>query len=166
MIRKIIYFLLLVQLSCKNEKPEQETPYFPQPEVFDAKPYVVPRDKMAPPEIIPAVETACKFVSKPKVTTLKSNVFPVGKTKLVLAGTPKICVPGENGYSIPDTMLLVGSTVPAGLPAIVVVKDIQTKDNNSASFTPLSTLNGLLSNLAFDIICDRAGNIWAGCSEG
>jgi len=153
-------------MSCISKKQEHESPDFPPPEVFDAKPYVVPKDKMAPPEIIPAVETVCKFISKPKVTTLKSNVFPVGKTKLVLAGAPKICVPGENGYSLPDTVTAVGSTVPAGLPEIVLVKDIQVKDNNSASFTPLNTLNGLKSNLVGPIISDRVGNIWAGCSEG
>ena len=164
MEKKITYFFLLsflLQISCAREKQKQETPDFPPPEVFDAKPYVVPQDKMAPPEITPAIETASKVVSKPKVTTLKSNVFPVGKPKVVAAGEPKICTPGENGYSLPEIVPAIDSTVPAGLPAIVAVKDIQIKDNNSASFTPLSTLNGLLSNLVGFIISDRAGNIWA-----
>jgi hypothetical protein len=168
MRKKIIYFFLLclLQISCKSKKQEQETPDFPPPEVFDAKPYVVPQDKMAPPQITPAIETVSKVVSKPKVTTLASNVFSVGKPKVVIAGAPKICTPGENGYSLPDTVPAVGSTVPAGLPEVLLVKDIQAKDNNSASFTPLTTLNGLKSNLVGPIISDKAGNIWAGCSEG
>src|SRR5215470_9730489 len=142
MIKRIIYFLLLLQISCKNEKQEQETPDFPAPEVFDAKPYVVPQDKMAPPEITPAIETVCKRVSKPKVTTLKSNVFPVGKPEVFIAGEPKICTPGENGYSFPDTAQAIDSTMPAGIPEVLPVNDIQVKDNSSASFTPFKTLNG------------------------
>jgi len=168
MKKKIIYFFLLflLQISCTSKKQEQETPDFPPPEVFDAKPYAVPQDKMAPPEITPAIETVSKVVSKPKVTTLASNVFRVGKPKVVIARAPKICVPGENGYSLPDTVPAVDSTVPAGLPEEILVKDIQVKDNNSASFTPLNTLNGLKSNIVFPIINDRAGHIWAGCLEG
>src|SRR5262245_36701303 len=135
MIKRIIYFLVLVlQISCKSEKQERETPDFPPPEVFDAQPYVVPQEKMAPPEITAAIETVSKVVSKPKVTTLKSNVFPVGKPKLIVAGEPKICTPGENGYSLPDTVPAVDSIVPARVPEVVLVKDIQAKDNNSASF--------------------------------
>ena len=167
MEKKITYFFLLsffLQISCTQEKQKQETPDFPPPEVFDAKPYVVPQDKMAPPEITPAIETISRAVSKPKVTTLKSNVFPVGKPKVVAASAPKICTPGENGFSLPEIVPAIDSIVPAGLPEIVLVKDIQIKDNNSASFTPLNTLNGLLSNLVYPIISDKAGNIWAGCS--
>ena len=169
MKQQTIFFALifsLLQPACTNQKQTQETPDFPPPEVFEAKGYVVPQDKMAPPEITPAIETVSKAVNKPRVTTLKSNIFPVGKPNVVAAGEPKICTPGENGYSLPEIVPAIDSTVPAGLPEIVQVKDIQIKDNNSGSFTHLNTLNGLLSNLVTSIISDRAGNIWAACLEG
>ena len=156
----------LLQPACTNQKPAQETPDFPAPEVFNANPYVVSHDKMAPPEISAAIETVSKAVSKPRVTTLKSKTFPVGKPNVVTAGEPKICTPGENGYDLPKIVPAIDSTVPAGLPEIVLVKDVQIKDNNSGSFTHLNTLNGLLANLVSAIISDKAGNIWAGCYEG
>ena len=166
MKEQTIFFALifsLLQPACTNQKQAQDAPDFPAPEVFEAKGYVVPQDKMAPPEITPAIETVSKAVSKPRVTTLKSNIFPVGKPNVVTAGEPKICTPGENGYSLPEIVSAIDSIVPAGLPATVLVNDIQIKDNNSASFTPLNTLNGLLANIVNTITSDKAGNIWAAC---
>ena len=165
-IRTFFLIITIFQFACGRQQEQRAAPDFPPPEVFDAQPYVVPQDKMATPEITRAIETVSKSVSKPKVTTLQSNIFPVGKPKVIIPGPPKICVPGENGYSPPDTVTAVDSTVPAGVPEVVPVKDIQIKVNNTASFTPLNTLNGLKSNLVFPIISDRAGNIWAGCWEG
>src|SRR5262245_44439457 len=128
-IRIFVLIITVFLFACGRQKEQQEPPDFQPPEVFDAKPYVVQQDKMTQPKITPAIETVSKAVSKPKVTTLKSNIFPVGKPKVVVAGAPKICTPGENGFTLPEIVPAIDSTVPAGPPGIILVKDIQTKDN-------------------------------------
>jgi len=66
----IILFLSFLLFACNREKKQQSSVDFMPPEVVEARAYVVPQDKMAPPVITPAKEI------KSKATSLKSWRIP------------------------------------------------------------------------------------------
>ena len=162
-IMLLIIFSFL-QLHC--ERKEQQPAVFDlQPEVVEAKAYVVSQDKTAPPEIIPVKEIKNK-ASKPKVIPFHSNVSPVGKPKRVVAGAPKICVPGQDAFLKPETNPAIDSPFAAGPPEIIVAKEPQINNNSLESFSLFKVQQGLKTNWIFPIIQDKAGNLWISSIEG
>jgi hypothetical protein len=111
MINKTIFLTLYFSLllcSCSRQEKQQRSFDFIPPEVVEAKAYIVPQEKMAPPEISSVKEVKRKAVSKPKVIPFHSNVFPASKPRTVVAGAPKICVPGHDGFHLAgDTQVLI-----------------------------------------------------------
>jgi ligand-binding sensor domain-containing protein len=162
----LILFLSLLQYACNRNKKQQASFDFTPPEVVEAKVYVMPQNKMAPPEIAPAKEIKSKAVSKPKRINLKSTIYPVPKPKIVTAGAPKICTPGQDGFSLPKVVQAIDSPFTAGIPEVTIAKDPQIKENNPASFGAFKVLQGLKTNMIFPIIQDKAGNLWIACYEG
>jgi ligand-binding sensor domain-containing protein len=154
-----------LQFHCEREK-QQSAILDSQPEVVEAKGYVVPQDEMAPPEITLVKEITNKAFSKPKVISFHSNKVPVGKPKVVTAGTPKICVPGRNGFSLPQIVTSIDSPFAAGAPEIITAKDPQINDNSPANFASFKVQQGLKTNWIYPIIQDKAGNLWISCVEG
>src|SRR6266498_932474 len=65
---------LLFICSC-NTNQEKSPPSF-APKVVKAKGYIVPRDSMVPPEIVPVRNVKSIPAGKPVVVTLNSNVHP------------------------------------------------------------------------------------------
>ena len=169
MRKQIIYLILfisLLQYACQRQKEQYASFVFQPPEVVEAKGYVVPQDKTASPEIIPVKEIKSKALSEPKVINLNSNVHPAGKPIIVPAGAPKICVPGEDGFSLPEVVPAIDSPFAAGAPEITVAREPQINNNNPASFSTFKVLQGLKTNDIFPMIQDKAGNLWIACFEG
>ncbi|WP_276501244.1 two-component regulator propeller domain-containing protein [Terrimonas pollutisoli] len=169
MINKIFFlplFFSLLLCACGRQKKHQSSFDFIPPEVVEAKGYVVSQDKMAPPEITPAKEIKSKAVSKPKLTNINSNISPVGKPRIVAAGAPKICTPGQAGFALPTIVPAIDSPFKAGIPKVTIAGVPQTRENNPASFSILKVEQGLKSNWIFPIIQDKAGNLWIACYEG
>ena len=162
----LILFLSFLLFACNKEKKQQSSVDFIPPEVVEAKAYVVPQNKMAPPEIAPAKEIKSKAISEPKTITLNSNINLPGKPIIVPAGTPKICTPGQDGFALPMIVAAVDSPFKAGIPEVTIAKDPQMKDNNPANFSVFKVLQGLKTNITGPIIQDRAGNLWIACYEG
>ncbi len=168
MRKTIIYLILffsLLQFACERQKQKVGSFDFPSPEVVEAKGYVVPENKMAPPEISPAKEIKSKAIRKPKVINLNSNVHPVVKPIIVSAGAPKICVPGD-GFSLPKIVPAIDSPFKAGFPEVTIAGEPQINENNPASFSTFKVLQGLKTNIIFPIIQDKTGNLWIACYEG
>jgi len=65
-ITYVIHFFCLLY-ACKNNRQQQSGFDFQPPEVVEAKGYIVPQDKITPPEITPAKEIKSKAISKPNV---------------------------------------------------------------------------------------------------
>jgi ligand-binding sensor domain-containing protein/anti-sigma regulatory factor (Ser/Thr protein kinase) len=162
---RILFFSLLL-CACSRQEKQQSSFDFNPPEVVEAKPYIVPQDKMAPPEITPAKEITNKAISKPRVISFHSNVFPAGKPKVVTAGAPKICVPGQTGFSLPEMVTAIDSPFAAGAPEVITAKDPQINANTPANFSSFKVQQGLKTNWIHPIIQDRAGNLWISSVEG
>jgi ligand-binding sensor domain-containing protein/signal transduction histidine kinase len=168
MRKKIAYLMLLfsaVQSGCERQQQKQAGFDFPPPEVFEAKGYIVPGNKIAPPEISPAKEIKRKVISKPEVVNLKSNVRPAGKPIAVSAGAPKICVPGHDGFSFPEIVPAVDSPFAAGSPHVTIAGEPQINENSPANFSSFKVRQGLAGNMIFPIIQDKTGNLWIACFE-
>lgn len=164
---QIIYLVVifsLLQNACQRQ--QQIVSDFPPPEVVEAKGYIVPQNKMSPPEISPAKEIKSKAISKPKVVNVSSNAHPVGKPIVVSVVPPKICVPGHNGFSLPEIVPAIDSPFPAGSPQVTIAGEPQINENSPANFSTFKVLQGLKTNLIFPIIQDKTGNLWIACYEG
>ena len=156
--------ILLFICSC-NSNQEQSLPTF-APKVVEALGYVVPKDSMAAPKVIPAGKPRIVTAGKPKVLLLNTNVHPVRKPKVVIAGTPRVCTPGEDGFSLPKSKLAVGSRVMAGIPEQVVVKEAYANEQNPQSFSSFGRLQGLKNTVILCLGQDKARNLWFGSLGG
>src|SRR6266496_1840929 len=116
---------LLVIFSCKP-KPEQNSLSF-APKVVKAQGYVVPKDSMAEPKVIPAGKPRVVRAGKPKVVFTNTNVHPAGIPRVVKAGIPKICTPGKDSFSLPKTVPAIDSPFIAGFPQVVIATETHTK---------------------------------------
>ena len=162
----LIFFFCLLLVACKNNRSQQNGFELLPPEVIEAKGYTVPQEKISPPEIIPAKEIKNTSFNRPMVINLHSNVHTAGAPKIVKAGAPKICVPGKDGFSLPEIVPAIDSPYAAGAPDITVAKEPQINNNNPAGFSTFKVLQGLKTNDIFPMIQDKAGNLWIACFEG
>jgi hypothetical protein len=93
---------LVVIVSCKPDQ-EQRRPSF-APKVVKAEGYVVPKDSMAEPQVIPARKLRVVRAGKPKVVLINANVHQAGIPRVVTAGLPRVCTPGQDSFSLPKNV--------------------------------------------------------------
>src|SRR4030095_15593051 len=118
------------------------------------------------PKPLPAGKPKVFIADKPTVVPLKTNIHLAGIPKTVLAGTPKICTPGKDSFSLPKVVQASSRTFIPGIPEMVMAKDGYSKEQNPQNFSSFTKQEGLKSN---NILCmkqDRNGNIWFGTWEG
>lgn len=165
MRKKIFYIVVSVSLlngACERQQGQKKRtdPYAPTE--VEATGYTVPRDSMIPPKVVPIKGAKSITGTKPKAIHLHSNIYPVGAPRVIQAGMPVICTPGKDSFKLPTVVPAIDSPIIAGLPEVVVAKDPQIKDNNTASFSSFKILQGLSNNLIISMIQDKAGNLWLG----
>ncbi len=153
--------------SCTQHK-EQEYPATFAPKVMAATCYIVSNDSVTPPKVVVVDERKLKKVKAgtPKVLSTNTNVHPVGKPKIVLAGTPRVCIPGQDTFLLPKTVPAINRPFAAGIPEVVIAKDALVKDQNPASFSFFSKLQGLKHGHVSCMVQDKSGNIWFGTYGG
>ncbi len=152
----LVTVALLLIFSCKPNQ-EQRPLSFP-PRVVEAHGYVVPKDSMAEPKVIPAGKPRIVRAGKPKVALTNTNVHPAGIPRVVIAGVPRVCTPGQDSFSLPKTVLAVDSPFMAGIPEVVNTRD-QPPSQNFSSF---GKLQGLKSDVIGCLLEDKRGNLWFG----
>ncbi len=161
------FFALLLVLSCTRQQDQKSTAAF-APTVVEAKGYVVPKDSMTEPKIIPVDESKLKKIPVGKLNTVpaNSNIHPAGIPKIVLAGIPRVTTPGQDSFFLPKTAPAIDSPFFAARPEIVIAKDAYIKDQNPQNFSSFTTLQGLINDFITCLIEDRNGNLWIGTSAG
>jgi len=157
--RSFSLLVLLVFASCSQEDMTGDQHAF-SPKMVETQGYVVPRDSIAEPKVIPAGDPTVRMAGTPKVVPAYSNVYPVNDPKAVLAGVPAVCTPGRDGFSLPRKTPATGKTVVAGTPEVVVAKEAFSKDQNTQSISSFGVLQGLKTGFVYSIFEDRAGNLW------
>ncbi len=163
--RSFLAVSLLIIFSCKQNQ-EQIRPLSFAPKVVEARGYVVPKDSMAEPKVIPAGKPRVVRAGKPKVVLTNTNVHLAGIPKVVIAGIPKVCTPGQDGYSMPKVVPAIDSPFLAGIPEVVIAKEAYTKGQNPHNFSSFGKLQGLKQNHIFCLLEDKSGNLWFGTLGG
>ena len=164
-------FLLLISVisffSCTQHK-EQERPMTFAPKVVAANGYVVPKDSMAKPTVILVDESKLKKipVGTPKVVLTNTNIHPAGKPKIILAGTPRVCTPGQDTFLLAKTVPAIDSPFVAGIPEVVIAKDAYIRDQNPENFSSFGKLQGLKHGNINCMLEDKSGNLWFGTQGG
>ena len=155
--------VLLLNLSCNNTtKPPVDAS---MPRVVKAHGYVIPKDKLLPPVVIPAKEPVIVPAGKPRLFVMPSNIHKAGIAKI--HRTPgKVSTPGQNGLALPATVPVVGKTTVAGTPEVVVARDAFTKDQNAQNFNFFTKMQGLAGDEINCLTEDRNGNLWIGTKRG
>ena len=132
------------------------------------KGYVLTKDSILPPEIIPIKDINLKKIKlgNPFRVQTNTNIHVVGQPKINKAGKPKIIFLGKDSFNIPTKITATHHLSDAGLPEVVLAKDAYTKDQNSQNFSSFSKLQGLThTNITF-LYEDNLGNIWLGTGGG
>jgi len=155
-----------VLLFCCQQKKGQKGSSSFAPRVVEAHGYVVPKDSMAEPKVVPAGKPKVVKVGIPKVVLTNTNVHRAGSPKVVIAGTPRVCTPGQDSFLLPKTVPVIDSPFPAGIPEMVIAKDAHIGDDNPYSFSSFGELHGLKRNEVNCLLQDNSGNIWFGTFGG
>jgi ligand-binding sensor domain-containing protein len=159
----LTFIILLLFFSCSSKK-KQSQPSF-TPKVVEAHGYVVPEDSIAEPTVIIPANAASTWpveVVKPNVAVTNTNVFPAPIPIVVMDEVAEVCIPGQDGFSLPQTVPVVDSPFMAGIPKIVSARQPYAKEQNSQNFSSFGKLQGLKSDDISCFIEDKAGNLWIG----
>ena len=163
----VLFIAALFFFSCTQPK-EQEHSTFIAPKVTAATGYIVPNDSIKPPKVVVVDERKLKKVKAgtPKVRPTNTNIHSVGKPKIVLVGTPRVCIPGQDTFLLPKTVPAIDRPFVAGIPEVVIAKEALVKDPNPAGFSSFSKLQGLKHSDISCMLQDKSGNIWFGTYGG
>jgi ligand-binding sensor domain-containing protein/serine phosphatase RsbU (regulator of sigma subunit) len=133
-----------------------------------AKGKVVQPDSMAEPKVVLVDESKLKKIpaGNPKVVPTNTNVHPVGNPKMVMAGIPRVIVPGTDTFSLPKKIPAIDSSFVAGVTEITLAKDPAVKDQNPGNLSSFSKLQGLKHGNIMCILEDKSGNLWFGTGGG
>ena len=158
----LVVFFSLLQFACERKQMKQISFDTHAPKVVEARGYTVLLDSMAPPKVVPVPRVKSIVASKPKVVNPKSNVFPVGSPRIIQAGIPKICTPGQDTFKLPKVIpAIADSAISAQFPEVILAKDPEGKENNPESFMSFRKSQGLKSSAVLcNIIQDKKGNLW------
>jgi ligand-binding sensor domain-containing protein/signal transduction histidine kinase len=167
LFQAVLFIIGLFFFSCTQHK-DQERPNTFAPKVVASIGYVVPKDSMAAPKVILVDESKLKKipVGTPKVVLTNTNIHPAGKPKIVIAGTPRVCTPGQDTFLLAKTVPAIDSPFVAGIPEVVIAKDAYTRDQNPENFSSLSKLQGLKHHNINCMLEDKSGNLWFGTWGG
>ena len=156
---------LLFFFSCNPiQKPTRPVSFAPK--VVEARGYVVPKDSIAEPKVVPAGKPRVMRVGTPKVVLTNTNVHPAGIPRVVVAGVPRVCTPGQDSFSLPKILPAIDSPFIAGIPEGVIAKEAYAKDQNPQNFSSFGKLQGLKNDVIYCLLEDKDGNLWFGTNGG
>jgi ligand-binding sensor domain-containing protein len=155
---------IVILLSCHQD--QQRLPTISSPKVVEAHGYVVPKDRIGEPKKVLVGKLNVVKAGRPKLSFIQTNVGEVAIPKVVKAGTPKKCTPGEAGLSLPKIIPAIEKHFMAGIPEVMTAQKTSTKDHNPQNFSSFAKLQGLKNAETICMLEDRGGNLWFGTMGG
>lgn len=164
---KYLCSILLLLISC-GQKQESTSVKETQFKIFQANGQVVEASKLMLPEVIKVNEAQLKKViaGKPSVVAYTSNTKQAGEPQITKLLAPNSITPGNANVPPPVTFDVIDSPFVAGVPELVVAKDMLSKDRNPANFSTYGKLHGLKHGNVRCMLQDNAGNVWFGTNGG
>ena len=148
--------------------PKSRLPNPTQIPIREAKGYVVPQDSIEKPVSVQIDERTLKSipVAKPKGIPVNTNTHRATRPEIVQIDKPRICISGQDSFSLPTEQTIIVTPVPAPTPEIVLAKEMQFKDQNPANFSTFKKMQGLNHNMILSMMTDHHGNLWFGTGGG
>lgn len=153
--------VLLANCSPKHNEIGESTHF---PTIVAATGHVVSPDKLPLPR--KAGTPTQVTIRHPEEIKTNTNVIVAGTPSQILAGTPKVCTPGNDNFSLPKVMPAIQRPFLIQKPEVVVAKDAYSKDVNPQNFSSYNKLQGLRHDQIRNIAQDTLGNIWFSSDEG
>jgi signal transduction histidine kinase/ligand-binding sensor domain-containing protein len=137
----------------------------PTPKVVEANSYIVPANKIKPPQVIPAQGTTKIPARKPTITYRQSTTKFALTPQVVQLRKASVRTPGQGAYIFPKTVPVAVSSFVGDLPQVVEVKAPSVVEFGATSFKKFSASDGFRGIKGTNIMTlyqDRTGNIWIG----
>ena len=164
-IQILLFISGILLFSCSQKKDQEHTNTF-APKVVETKGYLVPKDSVSEPKVVPCGNATIVKAGNPKVVPTNTNIHFAINTNIHLAGTPRVIIPRQDTFLLPKTVSAIDSPFVAGIPEVVIAKDAYVKDQNPEDFSSFSKLQGLKHDVIRCMLQDKSGNLWFGTYGG
>src|SRR5437764_58534 len=96
--KHLLLLSFILFFSCIEENKTRPNAYAPK--VVEARGYIVPKDSMAEPRVILINEDSLIKIpaGQFRIVPTNTNIHPAGIPKVVLAGMPRVCTPGQDTF--------------------------------------------------------------------
>jgi two-component system sensor histidine kinase ChiS len=164
-LRGILAFSLIAISSCSADHT-QTWPASMDPTVVEAKGFVLQKNSLPGPVVVPAGTPSRVKIGVKKEAPGTSNILTAGIPVNLNMSAPDIFTPGENGIALPKIVKAIENPFLCKSPEVVLVTKAYSRDINPANFSSYSKLQGLRADQVRSMIQDRLGNIWLGTDDG
>lgn len=151
-------------MGCKHE--QSNTVFGVGPKMVKANGYVVPKDSISPPKILPREVPITVPAIKNTMVAKSANVHQIDSTRTRYTIIPDIATPGENGILLPKVVPAKGKVAMAGLPKVVAAQEVKSLDPNPYNFSSFNKLQGIPDSNVQYIFEDLYGNLWFATANG
>jgi ligand-binding sensor domain-containing protein/serine phosphatase RsbU (regulator of sigma subunit) len=158
----VIFFLFGLVFSCSNKEEKGSKSIF-QPTVIHVVPKIVNKDSIAAPIVIKGPLQNKEPVGKPVLVSVLTNSMVFQEPSMSQAPTKfKEVKPGTDTFLLPKIINAVPKVITAGMPQVILGKDMSSKNRNPSNFSSFNILQGLKSNTARVLYTAKNGNLWIG----
>jgi len=128
-MRAGFFSLLMLLAACGQKDSVIESKDSNRPGMAQISGFESPEDGLVKPTVIPVDENKLKKIAagQPKVTQAATIVFPAGLPRSVVAGNPRICIPGHDTFSLPKKIPARGLRTACGIPVCWKTRAIRTE---------------------------------------
>lgn len=161
----IAWFLSQTVISCKHRDKEAPVKNF-LPKITKVIHTPVPVDSVVRSHSTGKSVLKKKIAGTPLQVTIANNVYPARPSKSILAGKPKVNIPGKETFRYPSQKPVMENPVVAKMPETFIVKEMTYKVPNPYSFASFGKSQGLKSGIVTNLLQDSIGNIWICTSAG
>ena len=144
--------------SCK--KDTSASAVHRTPRITEARGYVVPKDSLLPPKILPQEAPIILPAVEKTIVNRPANEYPIDSLRTAYTIKPQVFTPGENGISLQKVVPANGIPITAGLPKVVAAQEVMAADPNPNNFSSFNRIEGLGSSVIQFCYEDKNGNLW------
>jgi len=157
-----IFFLI----GCN--KPQEKSKHNRGPKVVEAKGKSIPASRLVKPLVTTIDFKKLKIIHAGKPLTKPEPVITkrLGYVETVVAGNPKITVPGSDTFTLPKSFPAINIPFPVKNPQPVVAANLWMKDHSSKNLKYMDVDHGMSSLYIMSALQDSRGYIWFGTDGG
>ncbi|EKD31589.1 MAG: hypothetical protein ACD_77C00296G0011 [uncultured bacterium] len=163
---ELLLWGLFFLLSACNGGQQKQKDTLPKPPITEATGYIVPKDSMIPPTIVPAGKPIVVKTGNLKETSVVSALLSASAPKKIIIHSPVKREMSTNGFTKPNVIKTVEDSILCKDPEQVIVKDPFFKDKNPSNFFYFGRFQGLKHDQVRCMIQDKSGNLWLGTDIG